>query len=363
MLKRISLIAALCGVICLTSAMQFRGPSVTPQPIGPYALLSGPDAMTVFWNPTATLVKYGALNRLDSTVAASGQNQARLSGLRPGAVYHYEIPAVGQGSFVTPPAKGPLGMSRYSFVVLGDSRGDSPTYREVAAAIASANPSFVVHAGNIVADGGNVDQWTSFFNISREYLRSAAFFPAMGSSDSNARSWHRYFDRAAAYYSFDWGSSHWAILNSVAPPPDAESYWKNQLTWLERDLADHAGADYLFVVIHTPPFTAVAENKAESSAVAARVVPLIEKYKVSAVFSAHDDNYQRHVSGGIAYIVSAGAGEPLRDAGAPIPGVTLKAEKTDCYILAKAQGAVVALEARAASGRVIDRFEIPARKQ
>jgi hypothetical protein len=253
-------------------------------------------------------------------------------------------------------------MSRYSFVVLGDSRGDNLAYREIAAAIASANASFVVHAGNIVADGANLDQWTSFFNISREYLRSAAFFPAMGSAENNARAWYRYFDRAEAYYSFDWGSSHWAILNSIAPP-DAEGYWKNQLTWLDRDLAEHSAADYLFVVIHNPPFTAVAENKAESAAVAARVVPILKKYKVSAVFSAHDDNYQRHVSDGIVYIVSAGAGEPLRDASAPIAGVTQKAEKTDCYVLAKAQGAVVEMEARAGSGRVIDRFEIPARKQ
>jgi hypothetical protein len=356
----------LFGAICLAAA-QVRGPSVTPQPIGPYALLSGPTSMTVYWTPTATLVKFGTFNRLDSTVAASGQNQARLTALRPSQVYHYEIPGVGQGSFTTPPAKGPLGMSRYSFVVLGDSRGDNPTYREIAAAIASANASFVVHAGNIVGDSANAgrseeDQWTSFFNISREYLKTSAFFPVMGSSDNNSRTWYRYFDRAAAYYSFDWGSSHWAILNSVAPPPDAESYWKNQLAWLDRDLAEHAGADYLFVVIHNPPLTAVAEHKAESSALAARVVPLFEKYKVSAVFSAHDDNYQRHVSNGIAYIVTAGAGEPFHDANAPIPGVTQKAEKTDCYVLAKAQGGAIAMETRAASGRVIDRFEIPSRK-
>jgi hypothetical protein len=142
-----------------------------------------------------------------------------------------------------------------------------------------------------------------------------------------------------------------------------EGYWKDQLTWLDHDLAEHASADYLFVVIHNPPFTAVAESKAESNAVAARVVPFLKKYKVSAVFSAHDDNYQRHVSDGITYIVSAGAGEPFRDAAAPIAGVTQKAEKTDCYVLAKAQGAVVSMEARAGSGRVIDRFEIAARSR
>jgi hypothetical protein len=360
MLKRASM--AVCAVVLCVAAMQVRGPSVTPQPIGPYALLSGPDSMTVYWTPAATLVKYGTFNRLDSTIAASGLNQARLPALRPGLVYHYEIPGVGQGSFVMPPAKGPIGMSRYSFAVLGDSRGDNLTYREIAGALASANPSFVVHAGNIVADGASLDQWATFFNISREYLRSAAFFPAMGSAENNARAWYRYFDRDIAYYSFDWGSSHWTILNSGAPPPDGEGYWKSQLAWLDRDLAEHSGADYLFVVIHNPPFTAVAESKAESNAVATRVVPILRKYKVSAVFSAHDDNYQRHVSDGIVYIVSAGAGEPLRDVGAPIAGITQKAEKTDCYILAKAQGAVVAMEARAASGRVVDRFEISSRK-
>src|ERR1035438_1247046 len=66
---KISPVAALCGAICVAAATQVRGPSVTPQPIGPYALLSGADSMTVYWTPTATLVKYGILNRLDSTVA------------------------------------------------------------------------------------------------------------------------------------------------------------------------------------------------------------------------------------------------------------------------------------------------------
>src|ERR1035441_5971150 len=98
MLKRASM--AVCAVVLCVAATQVRGPSVTPQPVGPYALLSGPDSVTVYWTPAATLVKYGTFNRLDSTIAASGLNQARLPALRPGLVYHYQIPGVGQGSFV-----------------------------------------------------------------------------------------------------------------------------------------------------------------------------------------------------------------------------------------------------------------------
>ncbi len=103
-------------------------------------------------------------------------------------------------------------------------------------------------------------------------------------------------------------------------------------------------------------------TKEEAQAVNARVVPIFEKYKVSMVFSGHDHNYQRHLNNGIAYVVSAGAGTASYDANASIPGITQRAERSDCFVYAKVDGDKITFEARAASGRVLDKFELAARK-
>ena len=44
------------------------------------------------------------------------------------------------------------------------------------------------------------------------------------------------------------------------------------------------------------------------------------------------------------------------------PGITQKLERSDCYVYGKAEGDKITFEARAASGRVLDKFELSPRK-
>ena len=61
-------------------------------------------------------------------------------------------------------------------------------------------------------------------------------------------------------------------------------------------------------------------------------------------------------------VVSAGAGTTSYEPNATITGITQKAERSDCFVLAKVDGDKISFEARAASGRVLDKFELTARK-
>ena len=84
------------------------------------------------------------------------------------------------------------------------------------------------------------------------------------------------------------------------------------------------------------------------------LIPILEKRGVTALFAGHDHSYQRHEKAGIQYIVTAGAGAPLYDIDAPIPGITQKAEKTENFVVVRVEGKQARMEALDLDGRRID---------
>ena len=314
---------------------------------GPYVTVVTPTSATVMWitGPTGQ----------PPTFQVQGQV---LDKLKPGKRYEYEVPNAGRGSFTTPPNAG----SGFSFVIFGDNRTRHDVYRQVSAAIAAARPSLVVHTGDLVAAGRDAKLWPVFFDISKEWMRHSVLLPSLGNHEQNAPYWYQFFGRQRGYYSQDWGPIHWVILNSDAgnavPAAGAEAFWKEQIAWLEQDLAANQKAAFRFVVFHHPPYTAVLRRQEGAARIAARLVPVFRKHNVQAVFCGHDHNYQRHVDEGIQYVVTGGGGAPLYDVDGPIPGKTVKVEKVENYVYAEVKKNVVRVEARTPDGRVIDKFEI-----
>ncbi len=333
-------------------------------PGGPYVTLVTPRSAIVMWVTEQKPVRYGTTSEgLSATAAASPfrVNQVQLTDLQPGTTYHYDVPDAGAGSFTTPPN----GHGDFTFVVYGDSRTRPDVHRKVALKIFAVSPAFVVHTGDQVADGRNASHWPTFFDVTREMLRSTVFFPALGNHERNTPFWYQFFGRNTGYYSFDWGAAHFVILNSdvnnVAPTPEArEAYWKEQIAWMEKDLEAARSADFRFVAFHHPPYTAMKRRWADAEKIAARLVPLFRKHHVHAVFGGHDHNYQRHVDAGIQYVVTGGGGAPLYDVDGPLPGKTVKAESVENYVIARVEGKVVRFEARTPDDRVLDKFEIKA---
>jgi len=83
-------------------------------------------------------------------------------------------------------------------------------------------------------------------------------------------------------------------------------------------VAAAASSDFRFLALHHTPFTAIKARQTAAQGVAARLMPLLKKYNVQAVFSGHDHNFQHHRSEGIEFIVTGGGGAPLYDLDAPI---------------------------------------------
>src|SRR5205085_12251619 len=173
-----------------------------------------------------------------------------LTGLQPNTRYEYETGGQDgvKGSFKTPPSDA----QPFQFVVFGDTRTRNDVHRQVIQAVLKQGiPDFVVHTGDLVADGFDSSLWPTFFDIERDLLRQTAFFPALGNHERNTKEYYEFFRVDTPYYSFNWGNAHFAVLNSdfgnAANSNSAkETFWTAQTRWLDEDLAASQKADFRF---------------------------------------------------------------------------------------------------------------------
>jgi 3',5'-cyclic AMP phosphodiesterase CpdA len=238
--------------------------------------------------------------------------------------------------------------------------------RVVEAILKYSAPEFVVHTGDLVSDGNDSAMWPIFFDIEKDLLRKVAYFPALGNHERNSRLFYDLFQVSTPYYSFDWGKAHFTVINSdignVASNATAkQEFWSQQRAWLEEDLQKNQAASFRFVVAHHPPITAVSKRQAGNPEMAA-LVPMLEKYKVSAGFFGHDHNYQHYLKNGIHYVISGGGGAPLYDVDKPAPGITQKVTSAEHFVRIRFDGSVMKVAAIGLDGKTIDEYEIAASK-
>jgi len=284
-----------------------------------------------------------------------------FTGLKPGTKYDYQAfdGDAGKGSYKTAPS----GPARFQFVAFGDTRTRHDVHRSVVNAILKyADPDFVVNTGDLVADGQNTSQWPIFFDIERELLRKTAYFPIPGNHEVNSKNYFDFMD-AKPYYSFDWGSAHFTLIdsdiaNTGATQAERDAFWQRETRWLEEDLRSAQRADFRFLVAHHPPISAVTRRQGESRHMAA-LEPMFEKYRLSAGFFGHDHNYQHYLNNGVHYITTGGGGAPLYDVDRPPAGITVKVERTENFVIVRIDGKKARLSAMTPGGETIDVTELP----
>jgi len=288
--------------------------------------------------------------------------QTTLTGLQPNTKYEYNASGqdAGKGSFKTPPA---AGADPYRFVVYGDNRTRHDVHRRVIDTLMKQGiPDFVVQTGDMVENGNDNSLWPIFFDIERELLRHTAFFPALGNHERNTHDFYEFFQATSPYYTFNWGNAHFIVLNSdignVAPTArQRDAFWAEQTRWLEEDLQNSQSFDYRFIVAHHPPFTAVTSRQGSNPHMTA-LVPMFEKYQVSAAFFGHDHNYQHYLKNGIPYLVTGGGGAPLYDVDKPPAEITQKVVKIENFVTVSVQGKKAHIEAISIDGKKLDEMEI-----
>ncbi len=359
---------------------------------------------------------------------------ALLQGLRPGEPFDYRLLKDGAVVFEAR-SRAPKSRSQpYRFAVFGDSGQDNGPQKAVALRTWEAKPDFVVLAGDIVYTRGRVSEYFKHFRVynaeepsaeaGAPLLRSVLFIGAPGNHDIANTDLGTYPDGLAYFYywkqplngpaffkpaplrgpdddqqafraaagdayprmanfSFDYGNSHWTILDSN-PYVDWNDPALRQ--WLATDLASAKRARWRFVAFHHPGFHSSKTHFKEQQA---RVLAgVLEEGRVDLVFSGHVHNYPRTFPmryrgadggwtldktfdgaratrpNGVIYVVSGGGGASLynpeqQDAPETWPAFTARfVSKIHSVTLVDVDGRRLSLRQVAADGQELDRVVI-----
>lgn len=257
----------------------------------------------------------------------------------PVVILFFFVVAVGDSRLHSqaPPAAGPVELQLqvsppFHFVAYGDSRFHDPKDTEAAnpavrqalvQAIAQANPAFISFGGDIVYNGNDVGDWKVWDSETAVWReKKIPVYPALGNHDLHGdekAALANYFERFpelknSRYYSVRTANTLMLVLDS-----SLDEISGPQGQWLTEKL-DHLSSDvdFVFVVLHHPPYTSSSDAKIFSGGHSARseerelaITLEARQQNIRArivVISGHVHNYERHEHGGITYFVSGGAG-------------------------------------------------------
>ncbi len=350
----------LCSLFITRASSESAGQQVVK---GPMIQDVRHDRATVAW-ATQTGLQPETAGSGDSSKATEVPvyHRVDVTGLKPGTRYRIDLRPAGVDAsvgFKTAPGSD----EPFLFVVYGDTRTRHDVHQRVSDSILAVKPDFLIHTGDLVANGLNPEDWDKFFEIEKDLLRSIPFYPAIGNHERNAPAFFKYFvfpNGNGHYYSFDWGSAHFVVMDTNEPggsEQEKEAFFQEQISWIREDLRRNSRA-LTFAVFHHPLHTAVERRKASAARLAEKIEPVLLGGGVAAVFSGHDHNYQHHLHAGIHYIVTGGGGAPLYDIS---PTETaLKAAKIENYIRVRVDKDKALVEALDPDGNLLDSFELRA---
>jgi hypothetical protein len=282
---------------------------------GPYLQMGTPTSMVVRWRTAAamnSIVRCGTnQDNLSLSFANPDQtteHEIRAAGLTPNTQYFYRIESDGQTLadgpgcfFVTSPAAG----KPTRILVTSDMQTANPQLVPAFTQFAHGRPADLwLSTGD---SGGDSDQayQQNLFNPYATILQQTVLWPCMGNHDS----WlGAYFlsmftlptqgeaggtpSGTENYYSFDYGSIHCVVLNSVVEDVSTNGM---MYAWLSADLANN-DRDWLIAYWHYPPYTKGAYNSDTDPSLRAmreNFLPLLETRGVDLVLSGHNHIYER----------------------------------------------------------------------
>ena len=336
---------------------------------GPYLQNVSENSITIMWESTQPLVgkvRYGKLsvNEYEEVEGDSPTiHEVVLTGLTTETDYRYQVVSGDFKSEIFTFKTAVKKDSPFSFAAYGDNKAGPFNYRRVAKLISSKDPNFVFHNGDFVQRGNVYRQWEKlFFNPAREMINHIPLFGAIGNHEDNSPNYYNYFSFPGneRWYSFDFGNSHFIILDTEESLIQEGS---DEIKWLINDLENRT-ATWTFVGSHHPPFTAGGNYYRKSRLVRKNLLhPIFEKYGVDVVFSGHDHNYERSEpivgkdgENPVTYIVCGNGGTPLRYIGRR--EWTHYAERVFGFVLVKIDGSRLHFQAFNIDNEVIDEFTL-----
>ena len=315
------------------------GPLLFAQKIvrGPYLQSGNSNSIIVRWrsdSPTSSKVNFGLatnqLNRQVSDDSPSTEHELKLTDLQPNTVYYYNVGSTtglqGGGAdyyFKTAPTVG--SKQKIRIWALGDMGNGSPNQRAVRDAYLreikndNRQTDVVMMLGdNAYPNGTDSEYQTNFFNIYQDaFLKNNVLWAVPGNHEYYAINRNSrdipYFKMftfpqngeaggvpsgTEMYYSFDYGNIHFVALDSDGIEDGRfrlSDTLGRQVQWLKKDLAANR-QPWTIVQFHHPPFTKNSHDsdaEFELSELRRNLTPILERFKVDLVFTAHSHLYER----------------------------------------------------------------------
>jgi len=220
----------------------------------------------------------------------------------------------------------------FRFVAYGDTRFHDPkdtdasnpsVRRALVQAIADVHPAFVSIGGDIVYNGYDTDDWKTYDTETSVWrANKIPIYPALGNHDLHGDpsvALRNYFQRfpepkGSRYYSVRAANTLMLVLDS-----SVDETTGSQGQWLTQKLGTIPGdVDFVFIVLHHPPYTSSSDEKKYSGGHSARtpeqtLAKMLEARQQNTharfvVFAGHVHNYERHEHDGVTYFVTGGGG-------------------------------------------------------
>lgn len=335
------------------SDSDFERPALVPELVtdflrGPYLQFSGTNTMTVLWrtaDPLPARIRFGPENSpaTNTVDLPAGTNHAfRIPNLEPGTRYRYSVATLhpdgtesvsGPFPFRATAASGPVRIA-----VFGDSGAGSSGQFAVARAVAASGADLVLHAGDVIYPAFVPDLAdTRLLSVYRNQMATTPFAFAWGNHDLYYGSSHMRaviepptnsepaeVHRAEgthpeAYYSFDIGDVHVAVIYQTILSQYAFRTNSAQYRWLDADLAA-TRKPWKIAIAHHPiatsgghRFTDYNQNGLPDWQEYAEVlVPLLNRHSVQLYISGHDHTFERFLPrNGLHPVVTGGGGTHL----------------------------------------------------
>lgn len=207
---------------------------------------------------------------------------------------------------------------RFTFCAVADTQTSKPavpkevTIREVGE-MGLLDPDFVISSGDMIR-GYTGDEtlvrkmWAAHLELTNAL--PMPFVPGPGNHDIwgwNSREIYKDLIGPTAF-SFDYGNAHFIALDTEEPQHMA-ALSEPQLRWLEEDLQKHGDATHIFMFMHKPIWVPRYESNFME-----RILPLVKKYPVRAIFAGHEHLYRVDSIKGIDckfFVIGGGGGSLL----------------------------------------------------
>lgn len=236
-------------------------------------------------------------------------HKVNVGGLAPGTEYVYRVGDASknmwseQCSFVTDDGDG-----KFAFVSIADVQASSDeNFAHAALTLKGAfdiepEAEFFVNLGDYVNDNTN-SEWDWYFKNFAFAHNTLTHVPVAGNHDGNITNkfntncFKNMFNAdesdnqsiEGVYYSFDYGSAHFAVLNTNDMYPISQA----QRNWLVNDMKTSA-AKWKILLMHRPIYAAGKNiNKPDTLVMRDILIPLIDKLDIDMVYAGHDHMYLR----------------------------------------------------------------------